>query len=229
MSDDLCVVMSGATGAVGSRALHHMLADDRHVKRVTSLMRRPSPLGHARLVSAVVDFRSPAALGLAVPDDAAVAVCCLGTTMKVAGSKEAFRAVDFDAVVGFAQAARSHGVRRFILVSSMGAKASSSNFYLRTKGEAEEAVANLDFETVCVLRPSILDDEGARAGARPAEAMSLLVMHGLAKIIGSTHKYAPIGVDTVGRAIAKLVVTAPSAPRVQVYESDAIHRLAGTR
>lgn len=226
MSDAVCVVMAGATGAVGARALHHLLADDQRVKRVTSLVRRPSPLGHGRLVSAVVDFRSPSAISLAVPEDASVAICCLGTTMKVAGSKEAFRAVDFDAVVNFARSARDRGASRFILVSSAGAKASSANFYLRTKGEAEDAVSTLDFATVCLLRPSILDDEGARHGSRPAEAVGLTVMRGIARLIGTTHRWAPISVDTVGRAIARLAVGAPSSPRVQVFESDAIHGLA---
>ena len=226
MTDSVCVVMAGATGAVGTRALQHLLADHVHVKRVTSLVRRPSAIGHARLVSAVVDFRSPSAISLAVPEDATVAVCCLGTTMKAAGSKEAFRAVDFDAVVSFARAARDRGATRLILVTSAGAKASSASFYLRTKGEAEDAVSTIDFAAVCLLRPSILDDEGARGGSRPAEGVGLTVMRGIARVIGTTHRWAPISVDSVGRAIARLAVEASLPSRVNVFESDAIHHLA---
>ena len=217
------VVMLGASGAVGARALHHLLEAGR-ATRVTAIGRRPLLVQHERLQSVVTDFKH-ASSGLGVPDEVDVAICCLGTTMKVAGSKAAFRAIDHDAAVHFAQAAYARGARRYILVSSIGAKATSSNFYLQTKGETEADVADVEFVDVQILRPSVLDDEGGRGTARPGERLGIAVMGAAAAIIGKTHKWAPISVDTVGKAIAKLA-TAPLGERQRViHESDAIHRL----
>jgi uncharacterized protein YbjT (DUF2867 family) len=136
------VVIAGASGVVGSRALQRLLARE-DVARVVALGRRALPLEHPKLVSKAVDFRDEAVLEAAIPKGTAVAVCCLGTTMKTAGSRAAFRAVDHDAVVAFGRAALRRGARRFLLVSSVGADAGSSNFYLRTKGEAEDSLARL--------------------------------------------------------------------------------------
>jgi uncharacterized protein YbjT (DUF2867 family) len=220
------IVMTGASGAVGARALAALLADPR-VASVTSFGRRPLSTSHEKLRAVVVDLADEAALAAAMPDHVDAAVCALGTTMKLAGSKAAFRVVDHDAVVAFARAARTRGARRFALVSSMGADASSSNFYLKTKGEAEDAVSALGFEAVHVLRPSILDDGGARSArsdSRPGEQLGLVVMRGLAAVIGRQHRYAPIGVDVVGRAAARLVLDDGPAGR-QIHLSDAIHRI----
>ena len=219
----LHVAITGATGAVGARALVHLLASP-VVSRVTAIGRRPPSLQHEHLVSVVADFRHGVAA--AVPDHIDVAVCCLGTTIKQAGSQQAFRAVDYDAVVQFAQAAHERGAARFILVSSMGASATSSNFYLRTKGEAEAAVNDLNFAEVHVLRPSILDDEGARHSSRPGERVGLVVMNAMARVLGKTHRYAPISVDTVGRAIARVACAPPEARSRVVVLSDGIHALA---
>ena len=159
------IVMTGASGAVGARALAALLADPR-VASVTSFGRRPLSTSHEKLRAVVVDLGDAAALAAAMPARVDAAVCALGTTMKLAGSKAAFRAVDFDAVVAFARAARERGARSLALVSSMGADASSSNFYLQTKGQAEDAVCALGYDAVHILRPSILDDEGARSARR---------------------------------------------------------------
>jgi uncharacterized protein YbjT (DUF2867 family) len=219
----LHVAITGATGAVGARALVHLLASS-SVSRVTSIGRRPPPLQHEHLISVIADFRH--GMAAAVPDRIDVAVCCLGTTIKQAGSKQAFRAVDHDAVVQFAQAAHERGAKRFILVSSMGASPTSSNFYLRTKGEAEAAVNDINFAEVHVLRPSILDDQGARQGSRAGERFGLVVMNAVASVLGKTHRYSPITVDTVGSAIAK-IATAPFEARSRVVVlSDGIHAIA---
>lgn len=219
----LHVAITGATGAVGARALFHLLASP-SVSRVTSIGRRPLTLQHEHLVSVVADFRH--GMAAAVPDQLDVAVCCLGTTIKQAGSQQAFRAVDYDAVVQFARAAHERGAKRFILVSSMGASSTSSNFYLRTKGEAEAAVNDINFAEVHVLRPSILDDEGARQGSRVGERFGLVVMNAAARVLGKTHRYAPITVDTVGRAIAKIATQPFEARNRVVVLSDGIHAMA---
>jgi uncharacterized protein YbjT (DUF2867 family) len=220
------IVMTGASGAVGAHALAALLADSR-VATVTSLGRRPLSTTHEKLHAVVVDLGDEAALAAAMPAHVDAAICALGTTMKQAGSKAAFRVVDFDAVVAFARAARSRGARRFALVSSMGADASSSNFYLQTKGQAEDAVCALGYDAVHLLRPSILDDGGARSArsdSRPGEQLGLVVMRGVAAVIGRQHRYAPIGVDVVGRAAVRLALDGSASGR-QVHLSDAIHRI----
>ena len=103
-----------------------------------------------------------------------VAICCLGTTIRVAGSQAAFAAVDRDAVVDFAKAAKEAGARQFLMVSSVGANASARNFYLKTKGEAEAGVRALGFDRVDIFRPGLL--RGDRQGPkRPGEAIMMAI------------------------------------------------------
>lgn len=219
------IVMVGATGVVGARALRH-LVDDGVAGQITVIGRRAPGLTHERVRPVLNDLKAD--VKAAIPDHVDVAVCCLGTTMKQAGSKNAFRAVDYDAVVKFAEAASARGAKRFVLVSSLGATSSSSSFYLKTKGEAEDAVVAMAFDDVEVLRPSVLDDEGARKQSRPGEKLGIAVMRAATAIIGKQHKYAPISVDTVGRAVASLA-TAKLVPGRNVLESDAIHRYVDKR
>src|SRR4029077_1833999 len=96
-----------------------------------------------------------------------VALCCLGTTIRQAGSEHAFRAVDVDCVLAFARAAKAAGARRFVVISSVGADTSARNFYLRTKGEMEEQLIAAGFESLDILQPSLL--LGWRAEMRPLE------------------------------------------------------------
>ena len=217
-----CLV-AGASGVVGARLLRHLL-DDPRVGRVTAVGRRTLPERHARLVSAVADLGDAASIGRVCPDEVDVAFCCLGTTIRQAGSKAAFRAVDHDAVVAFAMAAKRHGAERFLLVSSMGAAASSSNFYLRTKGEAEDDAQKIGFSSFVTVRPSILDDEGARRDSRPGEKLGLAVMRVLSPVIGAQSKYAAIKADVVARALVQLGLE-PQAGGARVVLSDELHRL----
>lgn len=217
-----CLV-AGGSGVVGARLLRHLL-DDPRVGRVTAVGRRPLSERHARLVSVVADVTDAASIGRVCPDEVDVAVCCLGTTMRQAGSQAAFRAVDHDAVVAFADAAKRHGAQRFVLVSSMGANAASSNFYLRTKGEAEDDVEKRGFPSFVTARPSILDDEGARRDRRLGEKLGLAVMGLLAPVVGPQSRYAAIKADVVARALVRLAFEPPGA-RSRVVLSDELHRL----
>jgi uncharacterized protein YbjT (DUF2867 family) len=141
-----------------------------------------------------VDFADLASFdALDAPD---AAFCCLGTTIKKAGSPEGFRAVDLDAVVTFARAAKQKGAKVFLHVSSLGADARSSMLYNRVKGQAEEAVAALGFESVYAFRPSVLD--GERAESRPMEKVSLVVGRALGPLLG---KYRPTLVSSVAEAM----------------------------
>jgi uncharacterized protein YbjT (DUF2867 family) len=220
-------VIAGASGVVGRCVVPRLLADAR-VGRVVALGRRALPETHPRLVSAVVDLRKPEALAREIPEQASVAVCCVGTTMKQAGSQAAFRAVDFDAVVAFAEAARRRGVGHCLVVSSIGADARARNFYLRTKGEAEQALGALGFAHLTILRPSMIDDGGTRQEHRTAERLVLPVARALFAVLGRERRYAPIRAETIAAALVRLSFE-PGDLRIRIVESDELHRLGRQR
>jgi uncharacterized protein YbjT (DUF2867 family) len=220
------VVIAGGSGVVGSRVVHNLLARD-DVGRVVALGRRELAVEHDKLASKIVDVQGAIAIAREMPDDVSHAFCCLGTTMKKAGSKEAFRAVDFDAVVAFAEAAREKGAQRFLLVSSIGADAGARTFYLRTKGEAEDALAKLGFPQLVIVRPSFIDDEGKRDEARLAERLGLGVARVAFSIVGKTNRYAPITADTIAKAMIRVAFDDTNSEPRRVIESDALHVLGG--
>lgn len=209
--------LAGGSGLVGGELLRLLLADPSFTK-VVSFGRRTLPLEDARLVQVKVDladaasFESRSFESLVAPD---VAFACLGTTIKKAGSQEAFRAVDQHAVVSFAKAAKAKGARVFVHVSSLGASPRASSFYSRVKGETEAELEKLGFESVYALRPSILD--GDRAESRPLERVGLAFARALGPVLG---KYRPTAASAVARTmIAKAKAPEPGA---QVIEADAI-------
>ena len=219
------VVIAGASGVVGARVLHRLVRRE-DVGRVIAVGRRILPLPHEKLVSKVVDLQDAAAVAAEIPEGIAIAFCCLGTTMKRAGSKGAFRAIDHDAVLAFGQAALAKGARRFLLISSVGARASSANFYQRTKGEAEDALARLGYAQFTVLRPSLIDDEGARRDYRAGERLLLPLARFVFAVFGRTRRYAPISADVIAKAMVRLAFD-DTTDRVRWVESDELHRLGG--
>jgi uncharacterized protein YbjT (DUF2867 family) len=219
------VVIAGASGVVGARVLHHLVRRD-DIGRVIAVGRRILPLQHEKLVSKVVDLQNTAAVAAEIPEGTAVAFCCLGTTMKRAGSMEAFRAVDHDAVLAFGQAALAKGARRFLLISSVGARAGSANFYQRTKGEVEDALARLGYAQLTILRPSLIDDEGARRDYRAGERLVLPLARIVFAVVGKTRRYAPISADVIAKAMVRLAFD-NTTDRVRSVESDELHRLGG--
>jgi uncharacterized protein YbjT (DUF2867 family) len=165
------VWLAGATGLVGRELLDRLLVDP-DTSAVHLLLRRAAPVlpTHPKLQSHLVDFdRLPA---LPPADDVLIA---LGTTIKQAGSQEAFRRVDFDAVVNTARAGRAAGATRLGIVSALGADAGSRVFYNRVKGEMQQAVATLGYDTVVFAQPSLLLGDRARLGqpVRQLEAMAM--------------------------------------------------------
>jgi uncharacterized protein YbjT (DUF2867 family) len=188
---------------------------------VTVLARRELPLAHKKLEQRVVSFDRLAQIAdfPRVHD----VFCCLGTTMKQAGSPDAFRKVDFTYVVELARVAVRHRASQFLVVTAVGADPRSRILYSRVKGEAEEAVRRLQFEGIQIFRPSLL--VGARAQSRPAERvaglLSLLVAWAF---VGPLARYRPLKAEAVGRAMVRVAREAPRGPHV--YESDAIRRQA---
>jgi uncharacterized protein YbjT (DUF2867 family) len=217
------VVIAGASGVVGAHVLHHLLRRE-EVGRVIAVGRRLLPLQHEKLVSKVVDLKNITAIAAEIPVGITVAFCCLGTTIKQARSRDAFRAVDYGAVLALGQAALERGARRFLLVSAIGANAKSANIYQRTKGEAEEALARLGYAQLTILRPSLIDDEGTRRDYRAGERWLLPLARVVFAVAGRTRRYAPISADVIARAMVRLAFD-NSIGAVRVVESDELHRL----
>ena len=195
-------LLAGATGLVGRAILPLLL---RGHASVELLLRRVAPeLGaDPRLHPHVVDFARLEGKLPAV-DDVFIA---LGTTIAVAGSEAAFRAVDFDAVVETARAARAAGATRLALVSALGADASSRVFYNRVKGETEAAVAGLGYASVAIARPSLLlgDREALGQPVRPGEELALKASNKLGWLI--PRNYRSIAVTSVAKALLRNVPT----------------------
>ena len=172
-------LVAGASGLVGRQIVQALLADET-VGAVHALGRRPLQLRHPKLSCHAVDFS--ALPPLPTVDEAYLA---LGTTIKVAGSQAAFRAVDFDANLAVARAVHAAGCRRLGLVSAMGADAGSRIFYNRVKGELEDALSSLGFDTLVVARPSFLagDRESLGQPVRGGEQLALKLSRLLAPVI----------------------------------------------
>ncbi len=155
-------------------------------------MRKPSALKHAKLQSHVIDFSklgTASAQTLTLPHIDEVYIC-LGTTIKVAGSNEAFRAVDFDAVLAVARAGIARGATKLGVISAMGANPKSGVFYSRVKGEMEEAIGLLGYKSVIIARPSFLagDREALLQNTRPGEKIALVAMKLLNPLIPKNYQ-----------------------------------------
>jgi uncharacterized protein YbjT (DUF2867 family) len=214
MTTNRRIILAGATGLVGRELLNGLLADP-SVAEVLALVRRPLALPSrpaagqaARLALQVVDFAALPALPAA--DEVYLA---LGTTIKVAGSQAAFRAVDFEANLAVARAALAAGVRRAGLVSAMGANARSSVFYNRVKGELEEALAALGFEALVIARPSLLVGDRAALGqpVRPGERQGERLARWLGPLV--PRNLRPIPAARVASALQREVPQAQAGLR----------------
>lgn len=207
------VIIAGATGLVGSDILNGLLAD-RAVVAVHSLGRKTPTIQHPKLTAHVVDFSALPALPRA--DEVYLA---LGTTIKVAGSQAAFRAVDHDANLAVATAALAAGATRAGLVSAMGADSNSRVFYSRVKGEIENALAQMPFEGLVIARPSMLVGDRELLGQPTRRGEE--VASALGKVLGFLvpANYKPIEAAAVARALLSAV---PSAKGKKVLLSGAM-------
>lgn len=214
------LLLAGSTGLVG-RALQAQALAQPKLRALHLLLRRPPPPAvpaDARVHPLVVDFRALPALPAA---DAAL--CALGTTIKAAGSQAAFRAVDLDAVLAFARAARAAGVARLGIVSALGADARSTVFYNRVKGEAEDALRGLGFDVLVIARPSLLLGDRAALGqpSRPGERFGQWLAAPLSPLIPPA--WWPIRADVVARALLRTLAEAPAG--VHVLESSRLQEV----
>src|SRR5258708_2620144 len=175
----------GSTGLVGGHCLSRLLATS-HYERVVAIVRRPLPT-HPKLTQLVTDFEK---LDKLEPCPITDVYCALGTTIKKAGSQEAFRKVDYDYPLQLAEWAIRMGAKQFLLVSSVGADPKSASFYLRVKGELESAVSKLPYEAVHIFRPGVL--LGERPETRPMERFAIKVLTACQfALVGGLRKYRP--------------------------------------
>ena len=213
--------IAGASGLTGHHVLNRLL-DDGGFDPVVALLRKPLPRGHPRLLESVVEFDT---LSSVSPVAVAAAFCCLGTTIRKAGSKDAFRAVDHGHVLAFARWARQNGARHFLFVSSVAAALDSRNFYLRVKAETERDLEGLGFEWLDIFQPSFL--LGARGESRPGERLGQAVAQGIQfALTGSLERYRGIAASAVAGAMVARAKT-PGDPGIRRFEWREIMALGG--
>jgi len=206
-------LLAGASGLIG-RALLPLLLQSTRYTHVHVLLRRSVPdlPAHDKQQIHLVDFAQlPVLPGV---DDVFVA---LGTTIKAAGSQDAFRRIDFDAVVATARAALAAGARRLLVVSALGADPASRTFYNRVKGEMQQAVTALGYESVIIAQPSLLLGDRARLGqpARRGEEWAIRLLHPALRWVPRSVR--PIQADSVAQAMLRAALSA--APGVTVLSS----------
>jgi uncharacterized protein YbjT (DUF2867 family) len=219
-------LLSGANGLTGGYALDALLGAP-EISRVLAVSRRPLLREHSRLANRIVQFERLETQLKGTSCD--VALCCLGTTIRQAGSQQRFRAVDLDGVLAFARVARAGNAQRFVVVSSVGADPNSRNFYLRTKGEMEEGLEALRFPSLDILQPSML--LGWRSEMRPLELLGRALMPLVNPFLGGKYaQYRGIHARVVGAAMLGAVRSGRRG--VQRYTWDgilALARLGGPR
>ena len=191
----------GATGATGKDLVTQLLADDTY-SEVHCFVRKPLALSHPKLHAHVVNFDTPEVWADLLQGD--VAFSCLGTTLAVAGSKEAQWRVDYDYQYAFAQQCQANGVPTFVLVSAAMANAQSKVFYNRMKGQLEDAVKALEFKRLIIFQPSILIRSNSDRGA---ENFSVKAIHFLNKI-GLFKRYRPMPTNVLAQRMRREVATA---------------------
>lgn len=190
----------GATGLIGGHLLD-MLLNNVTFKTVRILIRRPLELSHPKLEKKLVDFSDMENFRLAL-EGTDVIFCTIGTTMKkMKGDKDAYRKVDFEIAVNAARLGKANGCEKFVLVSAVGADSQSRNFYLKLKGETEEAVQASGIESVYILRPSLLI--GNRKEFRAGEKLASWLMPLFAFILPA--KYRPVKAIDVAKAMVNAV------------------------
>jgi uncharacterized protein YbjT (DUF2867 family) len=209
-------IVIGSTGLVGS-ALVELLSQNKGYSTIYSISRNKPPNLPEKVTH--IPFNSG---NYAIPPDCDVAFCALGTTRKKAGSKEAFLKVDLDMVLAFATKSIDAGVTRIAVVSSIGADSDASNFYLKTKGQAEEELKSIGFERLVIVRPSLLLGKRSerRFGEDVGKALDAVLKFIL---VGRLRKYRGIQATDVAKAMIRLAETGNGT---SIIESDKLFGIA---
>jgi uncharacterized protein YbjT (DUF2867 family) len=207
----------GATGLVGGFCLQALL-DDPNYSEVIAFVRKPLLKTHRKLKTIITTFEhlEPEISNIQVND----VYCCLGTTIKKAGSQEAFKRIDHTLVVTVAELTKKQGAEQFLVISALGADKDSKVFYNQVKGEMESALQKLGYPCLRVMRPSLL--LGPREEFRLGEKIAVILTPLLKPILlGSLKKYRPIEAEKVAQFMVKVAREEPIAG-VHIYESNLI-------
>ncbi|MCE3280955.1 MAG: oxidoreductase [Bacteroidetes bacterium] len=212
-------IVIGATGLVGKELVKNLLQDN-HYDTIKVFLRKPLAIENSKLQQFIIDWDDIKKSSDNINGD--VVFCSLGTTIKTAGSQEAFSKVDYTYVLNFAEAAKKNNVKQFILVSSLGVSPAGGNFYLSVKRDVENALRKMNFHSLVIVRPSML--LGERNETRIAEMLGKFLMSSLSFLfIGKLKKYKAIEAKVVAHAMVSLSKT--DLEGVSVFESDRLQEL----
>jgi len=203
----------GSTGLIGNQLVELLLNDDRYTQ-VTAIARTSLPFSHPKLKLVVADFGSiESQKEKLVADDV---FCCLGTTITSAKSKEAFRKIDFDYPLLIAKLTKALGAKQFLLVSALGANKASSVFYNKVKGEIEEAISSIGFESCHVFRPSLL--LGPRIEKREGERSMQKIFSAVGFLIPKKYK----AIESIKVARGMLAIAKKNVSGNFIHESNSL-------
>lgn len=215
------IALIGATGLVGSLLLDKLAAMN-EVRSIKAITRKPLDKVPLKTENIVIDFNRMQEFASELKAD--VFICCLGTTIKVAGSQEAFHRVDYDYVVQFAKIAEQNHASKFQVVSAMGADTNSTVFYNRTKGEMEKKLKELKIPQIEIFQPSLI--LGERKDKRAFEDLAQNLAPKLGFIFkGPLQKYRPIKATDIAAAMAKTSLQSKGGQFT--YSSNQIQEIAG--
>ena len=218
---DKTAIVFGATGLVGSLLLQH-LCESPVYSQVITFSRKSIHFNHPKLKEVFNYFTDLSSIKKSLYGDDLF--CCIGTTIKKAGSQENFRKIDFEMPVQLAKMAEENKIKGFFVVSSIGADSRSSNFYLRTKGEMEKEVLDCNIPKIAVVRPSML--LGKRNEFRFGEEVGKIIMKSFSFLIqGKYRKYRAIKAETVAKAL--ILIANDDSCDQDIYESDELNEIAG--
>lgn len=219
MTENRTALVFGSTGLIGNLLVEELVSNPLY-SEVKTFVRQETGVSEQKVNEVIADFEDLSPLtGEVKGDDLFI---CLGTTIKKAGSIKNMEKIDRDLPVNIATIAQKNGVKRIAVVSSIGAAASSGNYYLRIKGEMEDGILKLNFENKAILRPSIL--LGERKERRTGEIVGKVVMKAFQPVLkGKLKKYRAIHGRDVARAMINILQKESTG---NIYESDEIQRIA---
>jgi uncharacterized protein YbjT (DUF2867 family) len=202
----MIATITGSTGLTGSFLVRQLLADA-EITKVISISRKPLKIANSKLTEILIsDLEQLPSIESRIRGE--LYFCCLGTTIKAAGSKEQFERVDHAAIVNFAKIAKAHDARSFTLVSTMGANASSMFFYNQVKGRTEDEVKALELRSLIIFRPALL--VGSRQEFRVAEQIAATILVPPSLLLPTrTRKYLITEVETLA---TRMLVEGKAAP-----------------
>ncbi|MBN2365598.1 MAG: oxidoreductase [Calditrichaeota bacterium] len=208
--------LAGATGLTGNHCLNYLLKDPAY-SEIVVLTRRALSVKHQKIREEIIDFNKLEEYRKVIRGDHIF--CCLGTTIRKAGNRQAFRKVDFDYPKNIADITRANGATQYLLISAIGADPDSRIFYNRTKGETETAVSSVSFPSLIIFRPSLLlgDRQEFRLGEKTGEIL-LRILSPL--LMGKWRKYRPVQAKAVAESMVEMAKV--ELKGIHIFESDEI-------